>query len=375
MRILHVTSDWKWTGPAEPMLHSIRGLRELGYPVDLACPERPPHETGSTLEFAVERGVEPVLVLNRGRGYQPLRDRGEVKRLRALVNDGGYDVVHAHHTRDHLMLRAALSDPGRRLVASWHQGEAIPDRFWNRWLFSPRRLAGLVVLSSEIAARAQADLKLSSSRLAIAPGVVDTERFSPLSGGSLRDELGLKPHDRVIGVVARLQPHRQIGLLLEALRRALEQEPALKLVVIGRGSHQREVLDEPVERLGLASSVIRAGYRAADYLQVLECMNALAFLVPGSDGSCRAVLEAMSMATPVIASRRGILPHLIANGETGRVVDEDPDELAGVFLDVARDPKLWRARGHQARQRALEHHSIPTHARRLSALYSALSHP
>ena len=31
MRVLHTTGDWKWTGPAEPMLHAVRGLRALGY--------------------------------------------------------------------------------------------------------------------------------------------------------------------------------------------------------------------------------------------------------------------------------------------------------------------------------------------------------
>ena len=370
MKILHVTADWKWTGPAEPMLHSIRGLRELGHEVDLICPQRPAHETGSTLERAVERGIEPVLVLERGQGYRPWRDRGEVQRLCRLVADREYDVVHAHHTRDHLMLQSALPDPARRLFVSWHHGEPIAPRFWNRWLFGPRRNAGLVVLSDEIAARAEENIGWPRARVAVAPGVVDTERFSP-GGASLREDLGLKPQDRVIGLVARLQPHRQIGLLLQALHQAVEQEPDLKLLVVGRGSHQREVLDRPVAEMGLADSVVRAGYRAGDYMQVLASMDALVFLVPGSDGSCRAILEAMSMATPVIASRRGVLPSLIANAETGRVIDEQPDELAGVFLDLARDPELWRARGHRARQHALEHHSIPLHARRLDALYRA----
>ena len=42
MRILHLTSDWKWTGPAEPMLNAVVALRALGHHVDFACPEAPP---------------------------------------------------------------------------------------------------------------------------------------------------------------------------------------------------------------------------------------------------------------------------------------------------------------------------------------------
>jgi glycosyltransferase involved in cell wall biosynthesis len=91
--------------------------------------------------------------------------------------------------------------------------------------------------------------------------------------------------------------------------------------------------------------------------------------VPGSDGSCRAVLETMAMEIPTIASRRGILPETVASGETGLLCDETPESLAAAFADLWRDPARWQARGKAARKRILESHTVALQAERLERHY------
>jgi glycosyltransferase involved in cell wall biosynthesis len=256
---------------------------------------------------------------------------------------------------------------------SWHHGDPIPQRPWNRWLLGPRGASGLVVLGARIAAAAQRDLGWPAERLAIVPGVVDVDFFAPRpASAAVRGELGLGGADRVVGLVARLQPHRRVDLLLDAFERARRNAPGLRLVIVGRGTRARQVLDEPVERRGLQGAVIRAGYRTADYRDVLSLFDALVFLVPGSDGSCRAALEAMALEIPVIASPRGILPDLVGDGETGRIVAEDPDALAAALVEVWRDPERWRALGKAARRRVVERHALPLAAERLERFYSGL---
>jgi glycosyltransferase involved in cell wall biosynthesis len=373
VRILHLTADWKWTGPAEPMLHAVTGLRERGHRVDAAFPIPPDYQGGGLLERARARGVEPLLRLARRQGWLPLRDRGEVLRLRRLIERANYDVVHVHHTRDHILARLALRGLPARLVVSWHHGDAIPPRPWNRWLFGPRAAAGLVVLGERVARAAHERQGWPEERIAIVPGCVDPERYAPREPSQLvRSEFGLHGGERVIGVVARLQPHRRMELLLEAFERARRSAPALRLLVIGRGTRARDVLDEPVARRGLSQLVLRAGYRAEDYREVLALFDALAFVVPGSDGSCRAVLEAMAQEIPVIASERGVLPETVADGETGRVIPEDPDAWAEAFVDLWRAPERWRALGKAARRRVLERHTPALAAERLEQLYARI---
>jgi glycosyltransferase involved in cell wall biosynthesis len=373
MKVLHVTADWKWTGPAEPMLHAVAALRARGVQAELACPEAPPGLAPALAARARERGIAPVLPLERARGIRPWRDRGEIARLRALLADGGYRVVHAHHTRDHWLARRAAGGLGVRVVVSWHGGDPIPRLPWNRLRFGRAGADGVAVLSEGLAEATRRWLGLDASRVAVVPGAVDAARFAPRPrSAALAASLGLEPGARVIGLVARLQRHRRVELLLDALVRARRDAPGLRLLVVGRGTHAREVLEEPVRRLGLDGVVVRAGYRGHDYPDALALCDALVFLVPGSDGSCRALLEAMAMEIPAIATRRGILPETVADGECGRLVDEDAGALAAQLASVWKDPELWRARGRAARCRVLERHTPELAAERLERLYASV---
>ena len=373
MKILHMTADWKWTGPAEPMVNAVLGLRERGHQVDVAFPELPPGQAGGLASHARARGVAPVRVLDRARGYLPLRDREQVQQLRQVLRRGSYDVVHTHHTRDQLLALLASRGLACRRVASWHAGEPISDRPWNRLRFGPRVLSGLTVLSAALASDARDSFGWGPERVAVVAGCVDVGRYQRRSPShALFLELGLRAGECVIGVVARLQPHRRFDLLLEAFARARRLASGLRLLVVGRGTRAAQVLDEPVRRLGLEDAVIRAGYRGEDYRDVLSLLDALVFLVPGSDGSSRAVLEAMSMQIPVISSRRGVLSETVRDGRTGVLVDEDPDQLAAAMCDVQRDRPRWRALGDAARQEVLEHHTVQRHAEKLEKFYASL---
>jgi glycosyltransferase involved in cell wall biosynthesis len=374
MKILQLTSDWKWTGPAEPMLHAVTGLRARGHQVDAAFPATPPGHVDGLEERARARGIAAVYEPARGQGYLPLRDGGEVRRLRAFLAERRYDVVHATHARAHLLAAFALGLRRARtkLLVSWPRGEPIPARPWNRWLYGPNGCDGVALLAERLADETRAWLG-PRQRIGVVSGVVDTERFAPRPRRSdVRESLGLKPDARVIALVARLQPHRRVELILQALARALRAAPNLRLLVVGRGTRARQVLDEPVQRLGLAHAVVRAGYlRGDEYLDVLALPDALVYLVPGSDGSCRAALEAMSLGVPVIASRRGVLPELVGDSHTALVCDEDPERLAAAFASVASEPELWRARGEAAARRARAQFGIATHAAQCEAIYRA----
>jgi glycosyltransferase involved in cell wall biosynthesis len=370
MRILQLTSDWKWTGPAEPLVHAVIGLRARGHEVDAAFPEAPPGHAGALAERARERGVVAAYALARGQGYVPLRDGAEVRRLRALLRARDYDVVHAQHARAQILARLAARGLRTRAISSWSHGEPIPNRLWNRWLYGPSGCDGLTVLSEGIAANARTGLGGTPERVAVVPGVVDASDFAPrAASGTLRAELGLLPDQPVIGLVARLQPHRRVELVLAGLALALREAPGLRLLVIGRGTRARQVLEEPVRRLGLGASVVRAGYRRDDYRDTIALLDALVFIVPGSDGSCRAVLETMAMEIPTIASRRGVLAETVGSGETGVVCDETPEALAAAFADLWRDPTRWQARGKAARKRILANHTVELQAERLERHY------
>ena len=375
MRILQLTSDWKWTGPAAPMLELALALRARGHEVELACPEAPAGASPSLCSRARSAGLAPQLLLERARGIAPVRDARDAARLRTLLAKTDVGVVHCWHTRDHgLALRAAGSRrrAGRtRVVRSYKSADPIAAWPWNRWLFGPAS-DGLMCVSPRAAER---NRRLRGGRPTLgAFGAVDLERFRPAPPDkAVRESLGLSPEHRVVGIVARAQRHRRFDLLLEAAARAMARDASLRLLIVGRGTHIDETARAPAGRLGVADRVIFAGYRDTDYPDVLRCADLFTFLVPGSDGGCRAVLEAAACGLPAVVSSRGALPEIVIDGETGRVVPEAPAALADAWLALLHDSALRARLAAAARRRAQQHFAPEELARQVEALYQEAS--
>ena len=356
------------------MLQLAVAQRAAGHEVALACAPAPPESEPSLRVRACEAGFAPVLELERSRGVRPLRDRRDAARLRALIAERKFDVVHTWHTRDHVLaLRAAVAPrrSGRtRVVRSYKQADPIPAWPWNRWLFGP----GSDALACVSRASAEANRRLRGGRpVGAVYGAVDLERFAPAPcDAAVRASLGLAPEHRVIGIVARAQRHRRFDLLLDALALCARRDARVRLVVVGRGTHIEETAVGPAARLGIADRVIFAGYRTGDYADVLRCFDVFTFLVPGSDGGCRALLEAAACAIPAVASRRGALPELVVDGSTGTLVDERPEALAAAWQALLDDPERRAAAGRAARARAEREWSPERLAASVDALYAAI---
>ena len=374
MRILHVTSDWKWTGPAAPMLQLLIAQRARGCTVELACPEDPSGRPDSLPQQARAAGVEPVLELSRARGAIWWRDSADARRLEGLLGERPFDVVHAWHTRDHVIAVRATAARRRsgatRLIRSQRSANSIARLPWNTWLFG-RATDGLLCVSPRAAER-NAHLRGGLPVLGTF-GAVDLERFAPRPPNlALRASLGLLPEHLVIGITARVQRHRRFDLLLEAMAQVARALPEARLLVIGRGTHLEQTARRPAARLGIADRVIFAGYRSADYPDVLRASDVFTLLVPGSDGSCRALLEAAACGIPAVTTGLGTLPEIVSDGETGFVVEAEPVRLAAAWRTLLENAALRRTFGEAARRRAERCFSPEWLAEQVEGLYRAV---
>lgn len=391
MNVLQISSDWKWTGPAEPMLLLMRGLRARGHTVELVCPKPPPAADRSLWEEACARGLEPIGELARGRSAWQAGDGEQVEALARLIGaheaPSAYDVVHCWHTRDHLMAARALG----RIVGAGARGGPAPAsarivRFlthskapatwpWNRWLYSCA-CDGLLCVAEDVAAASRAVRR--AGPLAATPGAVDLGSLESAANAdrrahaAARAALALPGDAFAIGVVARIQPHRRFDLLLDALARLRVRRPNVRLVVFGRGTRAAEVLDEPARARGLEEAVVRAGHRREDYAALLAAMDVFTYLVPGSDGTCRALREAAALGLPLVGTRRGAIGEIVLDGRTGLVVDESPEALAGAWERLAADPETRRTLGAAARADALGRFSPEAMAEFTERFYEAV---
>ena len=124
--------------------------------------------------------------------------------------------------------------------------------------------------------------------------------------------------------------------------------------------------------MGLKDHVIFTGYQLHEYPEVLATLDMKVFLVPGSDGSCRAVREAMAMGKPVIVARRGMLPEIVEDGVSGVVVEDSPENLADAIVSLVRDVPLRKKMGEAAMRRMQDEFNLEMQSVMIEEVYKEL---
>jgi glycosyltransferase involved in cell wall biosynthesis len=212
---------------------------------------------------------------------------------------------------------------------------------------------------------------IAPARSAVVPGAIDTVRFDPqrsLPDG--RAKLGIAADAYVIGIVARMQTHRHFEDLLHAMRRVVDVLPEARLVIIGRGTHQEKVAMDPARKLGLDKHVIFTGYiEGDDFVAAIQAMDLGVYLVPGSDGTCRAARELLAMGKPVVVADRGMLREIVPDGQAGIVTDGSVDGLAEALLMLGRDVERRSVLGAGARRLAETRYALGPQAAQVKGIY------
>jgi glycosyltransferase involved in cell wall biosynthesis len=182
---------------------------------------------------------------------------------------------------------------------------------------------------------------------------LDLNRYDPKKEfKEMRTLFGIGSKEIVIGMIARYQKYRRTAVFLEAVKKIAEEFPNAKVLLVGRSGQMEQSVIQPMKQLGVEKWVVLAGYRTNDYLDTLASMDIFVFLMAGSDGTARALREAMAMGKPVIVANRGMLPELVEDGISGLVVNDTPEDLANAVLQLLHHPEMREALGKAAYQKA-----------------------
>jgi glycosyltransferase involved in cell wall biosynthesis len=285
----------------------------------------------------------------------------DLVQLPRFVTREGFDVVHMHLSHDHsfgaLVLR--LFSRGRPvLVRSLHKRTVLEQGFGTRMLLG--RLAdGLTCFTEGFRQQYMERFSLPEEKFAVLPMPVNLDRFRP--GQELRDmraHFGVPADAPLIGIVGRFQKYRKMDVFLPAARKVVDQVPEARFLIIGDSSQIQQTVVQPARELGIADNVVMAGYRTDDYLDTLDCIDIFSLLMPGFDGTARAVREAMALAKPCVVSDFGMLPDVVPNGKAGLVTPLDADALADAWLRLIRNPAERQSMGQFGHEYAQEHFRI-----------------
>ncbi len=351
LRILHLVSSQRWTGAAEPAALLAREQLLLGHDVHFAC------IGGSSFErklAELELPFVPGFFFNRR--LNPREFLADLRRLRRLVDQRAFDIVHCHLPHDHWLASFALRAPGSRrdartaVIRTIHR-EGKPYRdLAHRWLVG-KGADRVIVVSRSQRRRMEEEVGLPPSRIALVPGAVDLERFHPdVSGHKIRRIYKIPKDARVAGMVARMRPHRGHHQLIDVVEDVARRVPRAVFTVAGRGELKAELI-ERIRNHDLRTHLRRIGYRKNDLPQMYAAHDVIVLLRPGSDGTCRAMLEAMACGRPVIGGAVGAIEDTIEPGKTGWLVPPgNRHALVEALVDALAHPDKTREMGAAARR-------------------------
>ncbi len=382
IRVLHLFSNHKLTGPAELALDTALAV-EAASQGEVECrflPARHPKDPFWIGELARERNARLVEIagLRLQKHFNPMRAFFDSRKLARYLAGNPADILHCHLPNDHLVSGFALRllKAPIPIIRTIYDGEPVPVD-WRTKKNLGENCAGALCFSTEVRDQLMnGEFDLRPERIKNVSPPIDTDRFQPATleqRNSFRKELNIPENAFVAGIVARMQTHRRFEVLLEAIQKAKERIPKFRFIIIGRGTHQEEVAKNPVRKMGLEDTVIFSGYRGGkDYLPVLQSMDIKIYLVPGSDGTCRAVREALASGIPVIAANRGILPQLVEDGFTGKVIEDSPENLADAMVEIASNKEKLELFARNARESAVKRFSYRNTVQALRELYGAV---
>ncbi len=372
MRVLHLFSNCKWTGPAEPALNLCAALREQGVETAFACAPDAGNSVNRVVTSARERGITPILDFHLKKHRHPFKNLEDVRGIRRLLHAEYFDVVHCHLDNDHAIAGRAVRNIKIPLVRSSYEGLGLKeDRRHQRMLDR----TALLIEPSEIALEHdRATFGLEPERVTVVPGAIDTHRFDPKRvPNSRRAALGIPEDAYVVGIVARMQTHRHFEDLLQVMRQLMDVMPNAHLLIVGRGTHQQRVVEDPARDMGMADHVHITGFIDGDaFVSAIQSMDTGVYLVPGSDGTCRAAREILSMGKPLVVADRGMLREIVVDGESGMVTDGSVAALFEAIHRLGQDPEKRHTMGHKARQHAEQHFALAAQAKAVKALYTQL---
>jgi len=358
MRVLHLrTISGTTGGPDKTVLHSCAWLNRRGHVAEAFCMVDRQSDVRPLRARARQLGVRLDLVVENG----PLSLR-TLGRLRRVLETGRYQIVHTHEYKSTVLAHLLRARYGYRIVTTAHGYSGTTRRealYYGLERMILRHVDAVIAPTSNMCALL-ARFGVPRGRLHRVPNGIGRTGRSTSAGshGGRRARLLY---------VGRLSPEKDPRCLLWAFAMLAHRGLDVELTLLGDGP-ERRALRALAVRLGVGDRVRMPGFVP----DVGPWLAGADVLISPSRTECmpNAVLEAMSVGVPVVATAVGGVPEMIRHGVDGLLCPPcRPDVLAGAVHRLLSNGALARRLAGNAYRRARGEFDFGRRMERVLELY------
>lgn len=355
--------------------HPRNGGGHATYIVNLARAFQGEHEVtvatpGTSRLFAQAGQIPGVRCVDTSFSTRPGPMLAEVARLRRLLREGGFDLVHVNGSADHrqaMLARVGLPHSPRII---WTKHNTMPVRSFGHWLRARLGTDGVIGVCDYVSNLLRDSSYRGHPLCTIRLGV-DTDRFSPAttqeSGQERATWLGaISARTQVLGSVGGTDRAKGWMTLVQALARLPQADrDGFRLLVAG--DPPRGALRQEVEALGMTPWVVFPGL-VADPRRILAASD-IGFVVSFQEAGSYAACESLAMGLPTLVSDAGGLPELVRHDQDGWVVPAGDVDAAEAWLRERLANPVPSGMSASARARAQTCFSMPVFTGQTLAFY------
>ncbi|KPK39762.1 MAG: hypothetical protein AMJ78_07990 [Omnitrophica WOR_2 bacterium SM23_29] len=359
MRILLLTSHLNIGGIAVYTITLANSLCKRGHSVYVAS-------SGGTLDRE--------LVSDVGRIKVPLNTKSEVSikvlltvfRLRRFIRDENIEVIHAQTRVTQFAAHILSKLTGIPYVVTWHG--FYRAHFFRK--FFPCWGKRTIAISKTVSRHLIDVFRREEDKVRLIFNGIDTSKFVNDYSANEREDTkrryGLKDGP-IIGIISRLAPEKGHIYLIEAFKELLVEIPDAQLIIVGEGRSGSE-LKNKVRELGIESVVYFFGetLNTKEFLAIMDV-----FTRPSENEPFGlAIVEAMLMGVPVVATDAGGYKTILDEGRFGILVPpKDSVALKDALVRILTDSNLVKRLRETAREYAIQNFSADRMAEKVEVVY------
>jgi len=226
----------------------------------------------------------------------------------------------------------------------------------------------------------------SKSKINVIWNGVDPDRYNPQNCKSedvnaVRKRYGIEADEKMILFCGRLTWVKGVTNLIQAMPMVLEEYPDTKLVILGKGEQQNDII-ETANRLGISQKVACRFEFVPEKERILHYAASDICIFPSTYEPFGIVsLEAMSMEKPIVVGAQGVVgfrEQVVPWGpdQNGvHVNGGNPSDIAWGIKEILSDPDRAKKWGLNGRKRVVQYFTWEEAAKQTLRIYETIQHP